>query len=832
MSAKISRKIIVFVCLAAALCSAPQAFAAFPFFEKETEQSLFDRAKKAYDDGFYDVAAGQFARFGKKYPASKMSDDATILLGSACLFLSRYDDGLKCFQKVIDRGGSLKEKAMFLRGEAYYKKGDFQQALECIDLLTGEFPETQYRAAARYTAGKANYHMGRFDRALELFDGLAKESADPAVSIDARIAAARTYIALGEPQKGLTLLQALRKGPLPPERQAEVGYWTGIIQSRLGLYKDAAASFGEQIKLNPAGPYAAESLFRQAQINIELRLYDSADEALRRIIEKHPKSEFAVPARLLKAKILILKGAYDDAMAYIEKNFVKKFGEPYDTTARLLSAYTRLHAGEYKQAFEKFNKIAAQSKDDSLKAEAYAGMGEALFMQTKFIDAAGYFEKAYRTDKDPLRQAQAQARWGDALFVLEDFSGALEKYEDVLSRYPQYLQKEQRGRLHLQAGLALDKLDDPRRAIESYRKVRDEAPLSTSVRESLYREGLALCSLGRYDEAVNVLSGLFKEKVPDGLRDKALLKTAQAYFNLRQYALSAQTYARLVEEGTDKDLIRKGMFELGWAFSLSGNAEEALKVFNKFIKRYPTAPEAPEAYFWLGEYYYNGGGFQDAQKMFDALVSLYPKSDMADDALFWASRCANRMGNNGEAVWLLKRLNNEYPESTLRPDALFCLGDTYAAMRRFRPAMKYFQKVLREYRGSPLSFDAFGRIGDMSISLGKYKKGLRAFSRVLSSPDVKSRAQAIFKMGICYAALGENAQAQEQFLKVVYDFPEEQYWFSKAAFKAAVAYEAAGDWQSALRLYRKVADARADRHEDARERIEMIKKEHGEALDQ
>jgi tetratricopeptide (TPR) repeat protein len=153
-------------------------------------------------------------------------------------------------------------------------------------------------------------------------------------------------------------------------------------------------------------------------------------------------------------------------------------------------------------------------------------------------------------------------------------------------------------------------------------------------------------------------------------------------------------------------------------------------------------------------------------------------------------------------------------------------------MKRFKPAMKYFRKVLREYPGGPLTYDACGRIGDMCVALGDYRKGLRAFTRVLSSPDAKSKAQAIFKAGVCYAALGEHAQAQEQFLKIVYDFPDDHYWFSKAAFKAAGAYESAEDWINAVKLYQKVAASRADRYEVANERIEKIKGEHGELFNQ
>jgi TolA-binding protein len=833
MFSKFTNTIVFFACFAGVLCAcAPQACAAFPFFEKDTEQSLFNRAKKAYDDGFYDVAAAQFARFVRKYPGSKLIDESTVFLGGAHLFSAQYADALKCFQKIIDTEGTLKEKAMYLKGVAFYRKGDFRESLECFDRLTGEFPGTAYRDAVSYTAGKANYHLGQYDRALALFDALIRLSKDPALVIDAKIASGRTCVTRGDFPEGLAVLLALRKEQLTPAQRAEAGYWTGIVQHALGRYKEAAASFEEQIKTDPPGVYAPESLFRQAQSYIEMSSYAAAQESLRRLIDKYPKSGFAAPARLLTVKVLILKGAYDDAAAYIQKNFAKRYGEPYDTTARLLSAYAMLHKGEYKKAFEKFRKLAAQSRAGPMKAEAYAGMGEALFMRRKFREAAAHFDQALRAEKDPARRAQAEVRLGDSLFLLEDYAGAVEKYDNVLARSSFAVQEEQQARIYLQTGISRDRLREYEQAIDCYKKVRDVSPSSVSAVESIYREGLALCALGRYDEAVAILSGLLKKDVPAGLKEKALLKTAQAYFNLKQYPLAARTYARLVDEGIDKDLVRKGIFELGWAFSFAGNAEEALKVFNKFVKRYPAAVESPEAYFWIAEHHYGKGEYASAQKLFDALVAAYPRSDIADDALFWGSRCASRMGNNGQAVWYLKRLNSAYPHSPLKPDALFCIGDALAAMKRFKPAMKYFRKVLREYPGGPLTYDACGRIGDMCVALGDYRKGLRAFTRVLSSPDAKSKAQAIFKAGVCYAALGEHAQAQEQFLKIVYDFPDDHYWFSKAAFKAAGAYESAEDWINAVKLYQKVAASRADRYEVANERIEKIKGEHGELFNQ
>lgn len=81
--------------------------------------------------------------------------------------------------------------------------------------------------------------------------------------------------------------------------------------------------------------------------------------------------------------------------------------------------------------------------------------------------------------------------------------------------------------------------------------------------------------------------------------------------------------------------------------------------------------------------------------------------------------------------------------------------------------------------------------------------------------------------------MGQVDEALETYMSVVYEYLSarrdgeqiDPFWFTRAAFSAAGMMEAQERWRDALRIYRRVEEARIPAAEEARKRIQKIRLE-------
>ena len=104
-----------------------------------------------------------------------------------------------------------------------------------------------------------------------------------------------------------------------------------------------------------------------------------------------------------------------------------------------------------------------------------------------------------------------------------------------------------------------------------------------------------------------------------------------------------------------QELYRKAFDE-----SSSGDYDQAIKDFRRFVKRFPSHNYADNALYWLGETYYS-------QKKFPMAIIEF------------------------------KKVSEEYPNGNKVPDAMLKIGLSYANLRDFKNAEDYLQMVLEMY---------------------------------------------------------------------------------------------------------------------------------------
>jgi tol-pal system protein YbgF len=94
-----------------------------------------------------------------------------------------------------------------------------------------------------------------------------------------------------------------------------------------------------------------------------------------------------------------------------------------------------------------------------------------------------------------------------------------------------------------------------------------------------------------------------------------------------------------------------------------GDYVASARGFQAFLKAYPNASLAPNAWYWLGESYYVTQNYPVAQKAFEALLGQFPDSGKAADALLKKGYCQIEMNQVEAGRKTLTQVMGQFPDT-------------------------------------------------------------------------------------------------------------------------------------------------------------------------
>ena len=115
------------------------------------DQKLYDVNMSVYRKGKYEEAIAGFKNFPKKYPKSKLADNAAFWIGESYMALEQYEQAILAFQKVIKKypRGNKVPNAILRQALAFYELNDKTSAKLLLKKLVKKYPKSNEAKIAR-----------------------------------------------------------------------------------------------------------------------------------------------------------------------------------------------------------------------------------------------------------------------------------------------------------------------------------------------------------------------------------------------------------------------------------------------------------------------------------------------------------------------------------------------------------------------------------------------------------------------------------------------------------------------------------------------------------
>ena len=789
------------------------------------EETLFV-AKKAFEDGFYEVSFGLFERFLKEYPESSKVPEINLLMGECYFHQSRYLDALGKFEELLNnpKAHDIKDAVLYWIGEVHFKGNNFEKAASYYKMIVDDFPKSYYAPAAYYSLGWSFFQQQEYRKAIDSFKLLIskfpRESQvkDAAFKVIECLYNLKEYSALRDSAKNYLKAYSKDTARLP-----YLYFYEAEANFYLDSFNDAAESYAKAIKGATDPKVVSLSKLGQAWSYLKLKRYTDAESVFSDIniadLEKK-----AVDVLFLGKAILMTETNRINEAASVYDDLIKTQPEPSVLTQAYMGKADALYnLAKYDEAIKVYREALDKTKQENIPSEIidklHHSLAWAYLKQGEFKEAIAEFQNIVKESDDKTFKVSALCQIGDAYQDSGDYAKAQTTYDSILKDYPDSLYSDY---VQYQLGLTFLKASNYDGAILSLLNFRKNYPTSKLFDNVTYALGLAYFQKQDYESSRQIFEK-FDEFKDSSLKQQSAYLLGTSFFNLGRFSEAIEIFKNLIRlYGQDKQLAQKAEYEIADCYYQMGNEKEAMNRFKILRSKYPESSLTAEIIWWLGEYYYRHNDLVLARRYFLSLVQDFPKSNLVPDAYYAIGSSFEEEGRHREALDNFKKVL-QLGKTDLAAQAAVAIADIYTSMGNSEEALRIYQETAGNYPN--LTSLTYPKIADIYFRKSNYAEAVEYLRKSLDLVPAKAVPEIQFKIGEALEAQGSTDEAIEEYLKVTYLSGNDNPQAIKALLRIAQIYEGRKNFIDALNVYKKIISMNVEESKFAQERAGLIKQQ-------
>jgi len=790
---------------------------------KETE--TFFMAKKAFEDGFYEVSLGLAERILNNYPNSPKSPEVNLLIGECYLRQNKFLDALSKFETLLNKAESkgIKDAIYYDIAEVHLKGNNLDQAISFYKKLVNEFPNSSYTPLAYYSLGWCLFQQQKFKEAYDYFVILQTkypkeiQAQDATIKIVECLHSLKDYVSLKD--KINSALKLFSKDRL---RLSYLYSYLGEAYYYLGNYQEAINAYSKAQLNNPDEKMLALSRLDMAWSYLKLKNYKEAEDLFLKIKQDNLDARSQNVFLLGKAVLMMETNRVSEA-----KELYTKLSEATNDPLILVESYIgkadalynladyRGAISAYRQALGKI--VPDESNVDTLDKLHY-NLSWALLKNENLPEAIKEFDWIVKESKDETLKVSALCEIGDIYQELGNYPQARKTYVVILNNYPEssYVDYAQ-----YQIGMAALKVSDFKAATESLLKLTNNQKGSKYIDQAVYRIATAYFQKEDYKASQDMLVKFQTELKDSPLRQEALYLLGSCFYNQHDYKGAIQIFKDMLKSADmSEELSNKVEFEIADCLYRLGDEKEALSRFKVLRSKYPDSKITPEIIWWLGEYYYQHNEPALARRYFLSVIQDFPKSNLVAGAYYALGLISVEESRTQEALDNFSKVIS-LDKTELRVRAAIAMADIYAKTENSDEVIRLYKDVLKNY--PDFSSQIYPKLAQAFLNSGDYSNALDYYGLSLTVAEVKELPGLHLKMAETYEAVFKLDAAIEEYLKALESSGQSKEFTLKVLLRLGQIYEDKGNLKEAEKYYKKITEMDVPESAYAQERISRLR---------
>ena len=741
-------------------------------------EAMYYEAESYLAMGRQDDAIRLLTRFDELYPQHPFAFGTRLALGKYFFEIGSFDRAIETLGQVLDRSPTLEQSALALywMGESAHQLGKEEDAIGYFERVVSEFPSTETAPRAAYAIAFNQIQLGRYDDAAASFERLSAKYPGTEFANKIGLALAEVYYEISDYKRAAVELQK----QMPNLSGDSKDRATFLLAESFNQLRDSENAiihyryFTESRTDNPyyvralyglAWNYYYEGAFQWAADNFHLVLEAnhptlSAESAYYEGISLKRAKNAPGAIAALSAYVSQFPGHHLADRGLLELGIVqyeqRLWQDAHDSFQEMVRTYpnsealgeglnhlgnTSIAIGDFDEALSAFDRaIALDAADPKLLAEVTFQKAWLLYRNRNYTDASNQFMKLFSDGKAGAKASEALFWAAESYFQL----GSFDRAEGLFNRYlKEYPNAEHQDAIHYALGWTYFRQENYSRAIPEFERFLN-----------IYKNDTG--------------------NVP--YRSDAQLRLADSYFALKKYADAVRVYARMAADGDDYAL-----YQIGHAYSNSGDAFEAISTFRQLIEDYPTSEWREEAQYSLGYLYFLNGEYEQAIKEYQSLITTFPRNPLAAKAQYGIGDAYFNGGNINEAVRAYQVILTKYPTSPFVADAAAGIQFALMAAGQDSRADTIIDSLATVLKGTPAAEQLKYRQAEAKYQSGRQKEALSDFESFITfAKDASLLVRAHFYSAEILKGQHAISRAEQHYTSVVQKYPSSEMYADAA----------------------------------------------------
>jgi TolA-binding protein len=508
-----------------------------------------------------------------------------------------------------------------------------------------------------------------------------------------------------------------------------------------GMYDMAASAYGDFLRRYPESVYARDARYRKAEAYFLQKDNDKALAEFTQLLAGDISPAMAAEARLRIGQIKYASGKLEEARLMMEEALTTPGAEEQAImAAEYYLAELLIKSGKRDEARKAFEAFIERYEQGSYSGFAAMNLGDIYMEEKEYGKAAATYAAAVPVLEETGLKAEADLREAEALKFSGEKEKALQKYREILSRYPE-------------------------------QEIKDRAALGeVSVNYGAGDNKAAI------DSARALLPGM---KVAEEIcRVKFLL--AGSYLNTDRFSEAREIYGEIDGQCASARMERRAKLNNSWAGYKLGLYEQCLKETGAYLNAYPEE-EADEALYLRGKTLGAMNRWDEAIDEYDALLDKYADSMFRREALYDKGWACDRAGKTEAGLFAHREFIEEFPGDERSPGLLLKIAQERLQSKEYDQAIELYERFLAEYAKDPQRQFAMYQMARAFYEAGRYGDAIRTYDEILEDfPYSEITGNVFYWRAISY-------QKQENWDKAIMDFREAANKGGELAVKASEA---------------------------------------------
>ena len=493
-----------------------------------------------------------------------------------------------------------------------------------------------------------------------------------------------------------------------------------------GLYAQefhelAAEKYVQFIERYPNHANMPLALFRAGECHFRLDKFAEAATHFEQVTKMFPKSEEAEPAWLWLGDSHYQAEQYEPAAAAYKAlldNFPKS---EHAGRAAYWRGESYYNLGEYEQAIAAYESALHRKLGDQETAYALYSMGLSYLKLDKPAEAIKPLLKVVGEHGDSPVAAECQYLVGTAYHLQKDLSAAIAACEKVIAEHGN---SKFAAHAQLRIGWCHFEQKDYEKALSAFTSVWSNYPNTSAAAE-------------------------------------ARLRAADSQFQLRRWDEAAGLYAKVAAD-KDGKWAAEALYWLGITHERKGEADKALKAYERVVKEHKDSLRVTDAYSHIGQLHVGSGKLDEAIAAYEAAANAAKKPERKREALAGLAWARYQKDKSGPSLAHLEKMLREDPKSHLAAELACQVARAYFDGGKHEAALGVLELFIANHPEHEGLTEALFLSGACHEKLGHTDEALKFYQMVLAQERPSGyRDHATAALVGLYAERGDLAKARE-----------------------------------------------------------------------